>query len=288
MIRSMTAYARAERDNRWGRLVCELRSVNHRYLDPVFRLPETLRFTEPALRERLRARVARGKVDCSVRLERPTAAAAGLEIDTGALAGLVTALDEVAAHLPTAAGVSPLEVLRWPGIVREPELDSEVLGASVHAVFDAALDALVAHREREGAQLAERVAERLTAIEAAVEAVAACGPELTERLRTRLAERAAQLASELDPQRLEQEIALLAQKADISEEVDRLTVHVGEIRDALAADAAVGRRLDFLAQELNREANTLASKADDTALTRHAVDMKVLIEQIREQIQNIE
>jgi len=287
MTRSMTAYGRAERDEPWGRLVCELRSLNHRYLDATFRLPETLRFIEPALRERLRARLRRGKVDCTVRLERPASVATGLDIDPRALEELVTALEAVAARLPVAAGVDPLDVLSWPGIVREPALDPDELAAGVHAVFDATLEALIDHRQREGAQLRDRVQERLAAIEASVDAVAGCGLELAERLRSRLAERAAALATELEPQRLEQEVALLAQKADISEEIDRLKLHLAAVHETLEGEAAAGRRLDFLAQELNREANTLASKASDAELTRHTVDMKVLIEQVREQVQNI-
>ena len=289
MIRSMTAFARGEQDTPFGRLACEIRSVNHRYLDVGLRLPELLRSSEASLRERIRARCERGKVECSLRLERGAAVGPGLELDSVMLEQVLGALAEVRAGLGAAAATTdPVDVLRWPGIVREPDTDPEAVGAVVTNLVDEVLVAFIAHREREGAHLHELLEQRLAAIETIAAELAGQSAQLVSALRDRLRERARSLAAELDPQRLEQEVALLAQKADVAEELDRLGAHVAEMRQALTAGGSVGRRLDFLAQELNREANTLASKATGADVAARAVDLKVLIEQIREQIQNLE
>ncbi|MCC5885758.1 MAG: YicC family protein [Gammaproteobacteria bacterium] len=288
MIRSMTAFARGELDTPFGRLACEIRSVNHRYLDLSLRLPETLRGSEVALREQIRSRVERGKVECSVRLERPDAAA-GLAVDPAMLAAVITAVDTVRTALgSSAAATDPLDVLRWPGVVREAGMEADAMAAALQACVSDTLDRFVAHRQREGALLAETLEVRLAAIVTITEQVTGEAQGLVEALRNRLRERARSLAAELDPTRLEQEVALLAQKADVAEELDRLGAHVAEVRQTLSSGGAVGRRLDFLAQELNREANTLASKATAAAVANQAVDLKVLIEQMREQIQNLE
>ncbi|MCC5871265.1 MAG: YicC family protein [Gammaproteobacteria bacterium] len=288
MIRSMTAFARSELRTPFGRLACEIRGVNHRYLDLSLRLPETLRGSEADVREQLRAGLDRGKVECSVRLERPEAGS-GLAVDPQLLAELVSALDAVRTALgDAAAATDPLDVLRWPGVIRDAGMDPEAMAAALATCVEEALTGFIAHREREGALLAEALAVRLAAIETITAEVKADASALVSALRDRLRERARTLTADLDPTRLEQEVALLAQKADVAEELDRLGAHVAEVRQTLSGKGAVGRRLDFLAQELNREANTLASKATGAAVASRAVDLKVLIEQMREQIQNLE
>jgi uncharacterized protein (TIGR00255 family) len=289
MIRSMTGFARGERDTPFGRMVLELRSVNHRYLDLSLRVPEPLRPAEGVLRDTLRERLDRGKVDATLRLERGAAPGEGIVLDEDAVTAVAVALDRVRRRLgETAGSVDPFEVLRWPGVVREADPDRDRLAVELRALTTSVADALVAHREREGTRLAELVETRLGGIEAIAGDLAGESTGFVAALRERLRQRARELVAELDPQRLEQEVALLALKADVAEELDRLRAHVGEIRLTLAGNGPAGRRLDFLAQELNREANTLASKAGDAGVAHRAVDLKVLIEQIREQIQNVE
>lgn len=289
MIHSMTAFARGERIRAQGRLGLEIRTVNHRYLDASLRLPERLRHCETALRETLRGRIERGKVDLTVHLDRETADSFHARPDPQRLAALVAALEQGRSALGDLAGpVDPLELLRWPGLIREPEADEDALARELDRLAAEVLDQLIAHRAREGERLARGIEARLDAIETIVEEIAAGADDLVQGLRERLRRRARELATELDPERLEQEVALLAQKADVAEELDRLRVHLVEFRDTLAAPGPAGRRLDFLAQELNREANTIASKAAQAGVVLRAVDLKVLIEQIREQIQNIE
>lgn len=288
MIHSMTAFARGEIEGSQGRLAIEIRSVNHRYLDASLRLPDQLRPYEAALREALRARMERGKVELSARFS-PAGGHGALDVDDARAAAVAEAVREMAARLGDRAGtVDPLELLRWPGVLREAELDGDALGSELAALTDTVLTSFVAHRAREGARLAEMVESRLAGIEEIVAAVRGRAEELVSALHRRLVARTAELAVELEPQRLEQEVALLAQKADVAEELDRLDTHVAEIRRTLAGDGPAGRRLDFLAQELNREANTLASKASAADVALRAVDLKVLVEQIREQIQNVE
>jgi uncharacterized protein (TIGR00255 family) len=287
MIHGMTAFARGEARGPAGRLACEIRSVNHRYLDLSLRLPEALRAVEPALRERVRGALERGKVEVSMHLEAD--AGTRLAVDDEVLAALGEAVAVAADALGERAGpVDPIEALRWPGVLRERGGDDDARTAAALELLETVLADFLAHRGREGARLAELVEARLAAIEAIVAEVAAEADGLVENLRERLRTRAAALAADLDPQRLEQEVALLAQKADVAEELDRLATHVAEVRRTLEEGGPVGRRLDFLAQELNREANTLASKATQAGVALRAVDLKVLIEQIREQIQNLE
>ncbi len=289
MTLSMTAFARAEQQTPWGTLACELRSVNHRYLDLSLRLPDTLRATEPELRALLRGRLERGKVECQLRFDRRDATAQGASVDAEALGRAVDLLTTIHQGLgDRAAAIDPIELSRLPGIVREPELDQDALQAAVLQLAERLLDDFIAHRQREGRHLAELIEARLQEIELIRDEVAAVADNLVAELRARLRERAETLSVQLEPQRLEQEVALLAQKADVAEELDRLGAHVAEMRQALAGSGAVGRRLDFLAQELNREANTLASKATRSDVASRAVDLKVLVEQIREQIQNLE
>lgn len=289
MIHGMTAFARGERVSARGRLRLEIRTVNHRYLDASLRLPERLRRCETRLRGTLRSRIERGRVDLTVRLDQETADGFHASPDPERLAALVAALKQGRDALGELAGaVDPLELLRWPGLIREPDGNEDALAGELDELAAEVLDRLIAHRVREGERLARVIGTRLDAIGAIIEEIAAGADDLVRALRDRLRARVRELSAELDPQRLEQEVALLAQKADVAEELDRLRVHLEEMRGTLAADGPAGRRLDFLAQELNREANTLASKVAQAGITLRTVDLKVLIEQIREQVQNIE
>jgi uncharacterized protein (TIGR00255 family) len=288
MIASMTGFARREATGAWGTLVCELRSVNHRFLEAGLRLPDELRVAEGELRARLAKQLRRGKVDCSINYRRPAGPAGALEIDSAALERLLAAVQLVARTMPQAAAVNALDVLRWPGVVRdESAVGDELLGAA-YAVFGATLDELVAARAREGLRLRELLEQRCTGLETLVADVRARLPEVQARMRARLEERLAELAASADPERLEQELAILLQRLDVDEELERLSGHIAEVRRVIGGNEPAGRRLDFLMQELNREANTLSSKSQDLETTRSAVDMKVLIEQMREQVQNAE
>ncbi|MDN3522803.1 YicC/YloC family endoribonuclease [Halomonas ramblicola] len=287
MVHSMTAFARQEHVAAWGSLQLELRSVNQRYLEPHFRLPEGLRDLEPGFREALRSRLARGKVECSLRFE-PAGDAAGLAVSRERLAELARALGEVRQEVHDAPLPDALALLDYPGVLENRGPDPETVKAEALALFRATLDDLVTGRAREGDKLAALIRERLAGIEAQVAEVRRLMPQILERQRAQLLERLEAVKAELDPQRLEAELALLAQKADVDEELDRLATHVGEVERQLGQKGPVGRRLDFLMQELNREANTLSSKSVVASTTRCAVELKVLIEQMREQVQNIE
>jgi uncharacterized protein (TIGR00255 family) len=288
MIASMTGFARREATGEWGALVCELRSVNHRFLEVGFRLPDELRSAEAELRTRLALKVRRGKVDCTVSYRRPTGAGGALEVDAAALERLSSAAQVVTRSLHGQASVNVLDVLRWPGVLREDAVGGEQLLAAVGALFAATLDELTAARAREGERLRELLEQRCTALEALVQDVRARLPEMQSHMRARLEARVAELTTSVDQERLEQELALLLQRLDVDEELERLTGHVAEVRRVIGGSEPAGRRLDFLMQELNREANTLSSKSQDLETTRSAVDMKVVIEQMREQVQNAE
>ena len=286
MIRSMTAYASAELAGPTGTLSCELRTVNHRYLEISPRLPEELRGFEPLLRERIAARLSRGKLDLTVRLRGEDRNDA-LQLNEGMLARLTELARELQPRFPTMQ-VEFTELLRFPGLLDRAEVDSDALQAALSAVLDRALDALAATREREGAKTADMLRERLDAIERVVADVRGWMPEIRTALRARLEARLADLKQPADPGRLEQELVLQITRADVDEELDRLTTHIAEARRVLGLAEPVGRRLDFLMQEFNREANTLGSKSVDARSTNAAVELKVLIEQMREQVQNIE
>jgi uncharacterized protein (TIGR00255 family) len=289
MIASMTGFARRETSGEWGTLVCELRSVNHRFLEAGFRLPDELRAAEGELRTRLTRQLRRGKVDCTITYRRPQGAGSALEVDPVALERVLAVVHIVARTLrEPAAAVNALDVLRWPGVLREDGGSGEQLLAAAYAVFGTTLEELIAARAREGARLRELLEQRCTALEALVVGVRARLPEVQARMRTRLNERLAELTASVEPERLEQELALLLQRLDVDEELERLAGHISEVRRVIGASEPAGRRLDFLMQELNREANTLSSKSQDLETTRSAVDMKVLIEQMREQVQNAE
>jgi len=283
----MTGFARREITGAWGSLVCELRSVNHRFLEPGFRLPDELRAAEPEFRQRLSRELKRGKVDCTISYRRVQGAEAALEIDTKALERLTERIREASVRLPQHS-VNVLDILRWPGVLRDDtDAGDEVLTA-VHSLFDGTRKDLAAARAREGERLRELLETRCTGLEALVATVRARLPEVHTRIRGKLDERLAELQVNIDRDRLEQELALLLQRLDVDEELDRLSGHIVEIRRVINGSEPAGRRLDFLMQELNREANTLSSKSQDLETTRSAVDMKVIIEQMREQVQNVE
>ena len=284
----MTGFARRETTGSWGTLVCELRSVNHRFLEAGFRLPDELRAAEGELRTRLARQVRRGKVDCTLSYRRPQGAAAVLDVDSEALQRLMTAVEVVTRSVREPSTVNALDVLRWPGVLREEGTSGEQLLAVTHAVFGATLEDLIAARAREGARLRELLEQRCTSLEELVAAVRARQPEMQARVRARLDERLAEFGANVDRERLEQELALLLQRLDVDEELERLAGHIAEVRRVIGASEPAGRLLDFLMQELNREANTLSSKSQDLETTRTAVDMKVLIELMREQVQNAE
>ncbi len=292
MTHSMTAFARREalvgEPQAAGRLTLELRGVNHRYLELVLRLPDELRALEPALREGLAARLGRGKVELGLRYTPPEAAGGALAIDDELVKRLSHASREVEALLYNPAPISSLELLRWPGVMRPPSIAAEILQGAALALLEEALEEFIDSRGREGAKLREVIDRRLAAMTEVVAAVRERMPQVLAAQREKLRNRVAELKVELDEGRLEQELALLAQKADVDEEMDRLETHIAEVGRVLAQSGPVGRRLDFLMQELNREANTLGSKSIDTETTAASVELKVLIEQMREQIQNIE
>ena len=288
MIRSMTAFARSERTEDWGTAYWELRSVNNRYLEVNPRLPEEARALESTVRERIRKRLSRGKVDCVLRLTLGAANDVSLTLNLDLAKRVADATREIDALLHDPARVSAVDVLRWPGVVQTQAPDSDALGTAVLELLDDALAELVASREREGSHIHAAIAQRCDEIEKIVEAVRARMPEVLETCRQRLRDRLAEFVEQLNEERLEQEMAILAQKTDVAEELDRLDAHLKEVRRVLEEEQPAGRRLDFLMQELNREANTLGSKSIDTETTRASVDLKVLIEQMREQIQNAE
>lgn len=288
MIRSMTAFARQETRGDWGVLTCEIRTVNHRYLEPSFRLPDCLRELENDFREQLRKQLKRGKVDIGLRLHTSDQAQHNFAIDEPLTQALNEAANRINRILDNPAHISALEVLRWPGVMATPEQDYTEAKTAAVTLFEQTVKELVEAREREGNRLLAMLQQRLDAIEVQVKVVRERMPQLLQAQELNLRERFEKAKVELEPERIAQEMVMLAQKSDVAEELDRLDAHVAEVRDTLASTDAVGRRLDFLMQELNREANTLSSKSIDAGLTSAAVDLKVWIEQLREQVQNIE
>ncbi len=288
MIHSMTAFARESSATAQGVLTVELRSVNHRYLDCSFKLPDPLRALESALREQAGKSLARGKLDCLVRLQGHATQGAELQINLEQLDKLLAATRVISDRLPAAAAPSTLDILQFPGVCTEAESSDEALQQAASALFTKALQGLTETRRREGQKLAALVLDRLQQVEQTVAATRQLLPALLQQQHDRIVARIEELSVEIDSNRLEQELVHLAQKADVDEELDRLEAHVGEVRHTLEKGGPCGRRLDFLMQELNREANTLSSKSIASSTTQSAVGLKVLIEQMREQIQNIE
>ena len=287
MIRSMTGFARRERQFPWGLLSWELKTVNHRFLEIGCRLPEDFRSAEADFRQTISGVVKRGKVDVSL-LFRPVAAANSLEVDADLLGSLTHRAQQIAATAGSAARIEVLDLLRWPGVMRDDTRDTAALVAAAHALLGEALAELTRFRDSEGGRLRDALEQRCAGLLDFAAMVTERLPEVRTRMRSKLLDRIAQLAAEVNHDRLEQELAILAQRQDVDEELDRLRGHVTEVRKAFTVQEPSGRRLDFLMQELNREANTLSSKSQDIETTRAAVDMKVLIEQMREQVQNVE
>jgi uncharacterized protein (TIGR00255 family) len=283
----MTGFARRERQFPWGLLAWELKTVNHRFLEMGCRLPEEFRAAEAEFRQAIAGSVRRGKVECSLHF-RPALAAGALEVDAELLSSLIQRAQAIASQTGSAARIDVLDVLRWPGVIRDGSRDPAPMIAAAHALLAEALAELARFRDSEGGRLRDALEQRCAGlIEFAARATDRL-PEVRARMRAKLLERIAQLVSDVDQNRLEQELAILAQRMDVDEEIDRLRGHVTEVRKTFGGQEPAGRRLDFLMQELNREANTLSSKSQDIETTRAAVDMKVLIEQMREQVQNIE
>ena len=287
MVHSMTAFARVEQNGVYGTLSWELRSVNHRYLEPHLRLPDSLRDIEGTVREALRNGLSRGKVECTLRFTE-SASEASLQVNHERARQLIQAAEQIAQQIKQSAALNPLDVLAWPGVLSTQSLDSQEINSAAIALFTSALAQLKESRGREGADLARLISERLLAIQTEVSVLRELVPQMLELQRQKILTRCQEMQVEIDPQRLEQELVVLAQKSDVAEELDRLATHITEVNRVLKAGGAIGRRLDFLMQELNREANTLGSKAIDTRSTQAAVNIKVLIEQMREQVQNIE
>ena len=288
MLKSMTAFSRKESVNDWGTLTWEMRSVNHRYLDVSIRLADELRLIEPQVREKINAKLSRGKVEVSLRFKPSQSVSSQIAVNEA----LASQVAEAAKSLQTMIGdtqpLSSLEILRWPGVVGQAEADFSPLQQLALELFDTTLTDYIDTRKREGDKTANMLTERCDAIEKIIERVKVLRPQAVERQHAKLISRIEELDKEHDTGRLEQELVYVAQRLDVAEELDRLTAHLRELRDILKRDEPVGRRLDFLVQEFNREANTLSSKSADAETTALSVDLKVYIEQMREQVQNME
>lgn len=288
MLQSMTGFAREAAESSFGTLTCELRTVNHRYLDVQFRLPDELRPREVEFRQQIAAAIKRGKVECSLHLRRALHENEELKLNHELVRQLSARVKELSELLPETRPLDPVDMLRWPGVIQEPDIDTEPLFATAADLLATTLSALNEMRSNEGGRIAEMLKTRCVEILDIAAGVKKRMPEVLSAVRIKQRDRIDSLNLDADPARLETELALIAQKLDIDEELDRLVSHVSEIRTVLKKSEPVGRRLDFMMQELNREANTLGSKSADTETTRAAVDLKVLIEQMREQIQNVE
>jgi len=288
MTSSMTAFTRQQSEQEWGSLTWEIRSINHRYLETSVRLPDIFRGLENQIRELVRASLARGKVDCQLRYAAQEIPGSSISINEELVQQVLEANARIQKTLGEKRLPSSMEILRWPGVISERMLDNKGLEAAALDLFKFALGDLIATREREGLELNGFLEKRIALIRELVAEMRNKMPDILIAQKQSLHQRLEKLKAELEPTRLEQEVTLLVQKADVDEELDRLDAHLGEVERILAADEQKGRRLDFLMQELNREANTLSSKSIVVETTRSAVEIKVLIEQMREQIQNIE
>ena len=288
MLKSMTAFSRKESVSDWGTMVWEMRSVNHRYLDISIRLADELRLIEPQVREKLGKKLSRGKVEVSLRFKPSQKVSSQIIVNEELAAQVAEAAKSIQALTGTNEAISASEVLRWPGVVGQAETDPGPLQQLGLDLFDVALEDYIDTRKREGEKTADMLEERCAGIDSIVAQVKTLRPQAIERQHAKLMSRIEELNIEHDTGRLEQELVYIAQRLDVEEELDRLTAHLSELRDILKRKEPVGRRLDFLVQEFNREANTLSSKSADAETTALSVDLKVLIEQMREQVQNIE
>ncbi len=288
MVSSMTAYGRAENTNQFGRASCEIRSVNHRYLEMSIRMPEECRALEQTIRDCISAKLNRGKVDCNIRLDLNKAINENMPVNQTLLQKLIDAVESTNEQLKNPATINPVDLLRWPGVMDREIPDLDAINKEILGLIETTLDAVIDNRQREGAKIKNMITERTQKIKSIVSKVHHIMPEIIEAQREKYRQRIQELVSEIDNDRLEQEILLLIQKMDVAEEMDRLKAHVEEVEHVLNQSGPIGRRLDFLMQELNREANTLGSKSAHLDTSNSSVDLKVLIEQMREQIQNIE
>jgi len=289
MIYSMTAFARVQREDSWGNLTCEVRSINHRYLEIGLHLPEPLRVFDMAVRERIRQKIKRGKIECAVRLQRPADATGSmLEINESYAKELCAAAESISAYLQNPSPVNPADILRFSGVLEAREMNFEQLEGELFLLIDQAIDELVSARAREGDELKSLFLQRMDAMQQEIAKVRQVLPNIMTAQREKILRRFNDIKLELDQTRLEQEMVMFAQKIDVAEELERTETHISEVRRVLKQGGPIGRRMDFLLQELNREANTLGSKSTDTVTTHTAIEMKVLIEQVREQVQNIE
>ena len=288
MTNSMTGFASGDCSTEYGDLVWELRTVNHRYLETQFKLPDGFRVLEPMLRDLAAGKLKRGKLDATLQFRPSTQAKSELRINEALAKQVIRQAQMLANDIDKPQPFSGIDVLRWPGVIAEDAIDTTELFQPVQDLLSSSLDSLCAARSREGARIQTMLEDRLEQIALLSEQVRARMPEVLAGIRERVLERARALEARIDDERLEQELVMLAQKMDVAEELDRLDAHVQETRGAFAMEGAIGRRLDFLMQEFNREANTLGSKSADPLTTKAAVDLKVLIEQLREQIQNVE
>lgn len=288
MIYSMTAFARQIEQGNWGNAIWEIKAVNHRYLDCSFKMPESFKSLEMSLREMVRAKVQRGRVECTLQYKLSEKDYSSLSIDKNLVQSLAHAIDEVKQCIPEAKTVSPLQILSWPNVLQVEEEKLEFMQNMVAKLFEKALHELIASRAREGHALQKILEQKLHEVSAEEQKIRERAPQILQLQHAKIIERLAAVKAELDPQRLEQEMVLLAQKIDVMEELDRLAMHVKEMQRILHDGGYVGKRLDFLLQEFNRETNTIASKSIDAETTSIAVELKVLIEQMREQVQNVE
>jgi len=288
MVYSMTAFSRQQLEHEWGSLTWEIRSVNHRYLEPSIRLPENFRSLENPIRKQLRDKLYRGKIECLLRFRTVEANQIDWHLNLDLISQLTKANLEINSNIGGDYKLSSLDILKWPGVISDQPIDEEIFNKEAMGLFEKALDDLMVVREREGASLRDAILKRIASIQRIIDSIQAKMPSIILKQKENLLNKLEDIKAEFEPTRLEQEITLLAQKADVDEELDRLNSHLQEAKRVLDSGGQIGRRLDFLMQELNREANTLSSKSIVVETTKSAVELKVLIEQMREQIQNIE
>jgi len=286
MIVSMTAFGRKEDSGDWGDAAWEIKTVNHRYLEISIHLPDELLVLENQIRNLIATKIKRGKVDCILRYEANESSNPNISINNELTAKLLSALELL--QIPNSQAVNPMENLRWAGVIKKETLDPDKIGEPILELLDSALDTLVDTREREGEKIYGMIKERCESVDQHVAQIRTELPTLMDTIRNRIVKRAKELSVDLDNDRLEQEMIILAQKMDVVEELDRMDAHIGEVLRVLDGSEPVGRRLDFLMQEMNRESNTLSSKATNIEVSNTSIELKVLIEQMREQIQNIE
>ncbi|MGB0558643.1 MAG: YicC/YloC family endoribonuclease [Pseudohongiellaceae bacterium] len=288
MVHSMTAFSRQQLEREWGSLTWEIRSVNHRYLEPSVRLPENFRNLENPIRKQLRDKLYRGKIECQLRIRTVEANQIDWHLNLDLISQLTKANSEINNNIGGDYKLSSLDILKWPGVISDQSIDEEIFNKEAMGLFEKALEDLMVVREREGASLRDAILKRIASIQSIIDSIQANMPSIIQKQKENLLNKLEEIKAEFEPIRLEQEITLLAQKADVDEELDRLNSHLQEAKRVLDSSGQIGRRLDFLMQELNREANTLSSKSIVVETTQSAVELKVLIEQMREQIQNIE